>query len=827
MPRLLHWLDLVAADVRLALRALRSTPAYTVAALLILAASMGATTAIFSIVDAVVLRPLPFDEPDRLVEVGERNTITEDPAFRDRVAPQNFLDWRDRQDVFDKMAAIVDVGVTLIRSDGREPEELPAAQVTADFFPVLRARPILGRTFGADREVDGRAHVAVISYGLWQRRFGGATDVIGRTLHTRLADFEIVAVMPRDFAYTVVPGEGAQVWLPYVVPARERVRGNTYGYYLQVIGRLKDGVSIDQAGARMTAINAELARSWPRWFENRRVIVEPLGNWASAPVRRWMLLLLVAVAVVMLISCINVANLVVLRTSARARELGVRAALGASRAAVSRTLVIESLCLSGAGGVLGAIVAWFGTGMLRDAMPADVPRVAGIAVNLRVLAMTAAVAVVSGTAFGLAPMVHWLRPSAWRALLLRDRSAAAGTRPLRSLLVVAEIALAVVLLVGSGLFVTSFWRVTGIDLGLDHHHLVAVQIRPSMSPQDPTDLIEHNRQLFAATAERVRSLPGVETAALVVGGVPLRGDLSTLDVAIVGRGLPPPDAGDVAFNQVSPEYFAALRVPLLRGRAFTKSDDRNTEPVVIVNSTAAHRYFGNEDPIGQSVRFADTRAALRAGRGDVRTIVGVVADMRQEGPEQPVRSQAFVPFAQSRAAGTTLLVRTRPGVPPLDGIRRAIWQDFPDLSLADLSTLDQYFDGIVAQRRINMLLLSVFGLFGLLIASLGVYGVMAHVVAARRYDIGVRLALGAVPSAMYRSIVGRALLHVSIGGAIGAALAWSGARLVRSFLFDVQPHDASVFAGVLALLAITAFVAASVPARRAARIDPAATLRAE
>jgi putative ABC transport system permease protein len=816
--------DLIWRDARHAVRALRATPSFTVIALIILTLSIGATTAIFSVVDAVVLQGLPFEESDRLVAVGEENT--QDPANdpQNRVAPQNFLDWRAQQDVFTGLAAVRDVTISLKREGDGEPETLRAQWVTADFFPVLRVTPLIGRTFTSENEVNGRARVAIISYKVWQRRFAGASDVLSRKLPGVLVDFEIVGVMPPGFVYPVGASEPAEIWVPYVFSEEEHIRDNSFGYNLQVIGRLREGVSLERAQAQMDQITAGLAAETPRWFTDRVAKVEPLHEYFTRGVRTWMLMLLAAVAFVMLIACVNLANLMLVRATARARELGVRSALGASRWDLARSLIIESLALSLAGAAMGVGLAWLGVEVLRSAMPADVPRVAAIAVDLRVLAMSGLVAIATGLIFGTAPVLQFSHVTATGVLNQRERTTMANARThrLRSMLVVLQVALAVVLLVGSGLFLASFARVTSVDLGVNHRDVLTVRIRPLVGPKEYGDAVmsletarQRNPQRLQNILERVRTIPGVEVASLADGGLPLRGDLITVNFGIPGRTLP--RNADIALNQISPDYFKTLQVPVLKGRGFTESDRQNSQAVVIVNEAAARKYFGEEDAIGKLVQVAGTRE-----------IIGVVGNIRHDGPESAWRTQAFIPLSQSRSIGASLVLRTRADMAPiLPAVRSAVWSEFPNLPIPDIHTLDQLFRRLIAQRHFNMLLLGLFGGLGILIAAIGIYGVMGYTVGQRTQEIGIRLALGALPGAILRSVLAQASLYLIVGIAIGAVGAWSLAGFVEGFLFEVQPHDPAVYFGVFVLLTLTGLAAAFLPAQRAARVDPLVALRVD
>jgi putative ABC transport system permease protein len=815
------WPEAAWRDIRYAIRSLRATPAFTIVALMVLTLSIGAATAIFSVVDAVILRGLPFHEADRLVSVGELNVKTGSDWGLDLVAPQNFIDWREQQTAFTGLAAIGYGGVTLKAENGREPETLETQSVTADFFPVLGTKPIIGRTFTAENEVTGRARVAVISYGLWQRRFGGAPDVIGRPLPGQRGDFEILGVMPASFEYPVGAIRPTEVWIPNVFQPADLVRANEFSYRLQVIGRLRDGTSLEQARAQMNQITARLAAETPRWFEDRVASVQPLREYLTRGVRTWMLMLLGAVGFVLLIACVNLATLMLVRLSARSRELVIRTAIGASRWDLVRALLAESLLLSLGGAALGAFCAWLGVEALRSVIPADVPRVAAIAVDLRVLATTIVLAIVTGLLFSVVPVHQFSRTRAGAGVtqLMRANTSGPAQQWLSGALVTLEVALAVVLLVGSGLFLASFARVSGVNLGLDPGNVLTVHVRPLVGPL-PTDISmavaqQRHRGLLQNILERARAIPGVEVAAFVGGGVPLRGDLRTIDFGIPGRVLP--RGQDLDFNEISPDYFRAMRVALIRGRFFTDDDRQGNDPVVIINDLAARKFFSGEDPIGQTVQFLGTRR-----------IVGVVGNIRHDGPETDWRRQGFVPLEQSRAIGATLVLRlSRNAGDVVPAMKSAIWAEFPGLALPEIRTLSQYLNKLIAQRRFNMLLLGLFGLLGIVIACVGIYGVMAYVVTQRTHEIGIRMALGALPASILWSVLGRAIVYLAGGLAIGLVGARLLGALVSGFLFQIPPNDLRVYAGVIATLVAAGLAAAWLPARRAARVDPLVALRLE
>jgi putative ABC transport system permease protein len=808
------WLDGLWRDVRHAARALRATPAFTIAALAVLALSIGASTAIFSVVDAVILRPLPYPEAERLVAVGEH--LIKGPGDWDGrlTAPQNYLDWRARQTTFTGLAAVGYASISLKAEPGQDPEILQTQAVTSEFFAVLGTPPLLGRPFTTENEVSGRARVAVISHGLWQRRFGGDPHVIGRQLPGIRADFDIVGVMPPSFAFPPGAVRPTDAWIPNVFDGEDRVRRNSFSYRLTVIGRLRDGVSLQRAQAEMDGITTALAAETPRWFEDRVAKVMPLRESITHDVRRWMFMLLTAVGFVLLIACVNLANLMLVRVSGRGRDLAIRAALGASRADLARMLLVESLLLSVAGTALGMFVAWLGVGALTSAIPAEVPRVAGIAIDFRILAVATITAVVTGVLFSAVPLVQFSRPRAGTGAthLARTHTATAMHQRVRAALIVVEVALAVVLLVGSGLFLTSFARVASVNLGLDPNNVLTLRVRPFTGADNHALALQRNRTLLRDILEDVRSLPGIRVAALVDGGVPLRGDLRTIDFTIPGRTR---RGQDLDYNAVSAEYFRALNVPLLKGRFFTDDDRQGSEPVMIINEAAASRFFPDIDPIGQTVQFLGSRR-----------IVGVVGSIRHDGPETNWRRQGFVPFDQTQATGATMVLKMSSDAPNnVPAVKAAIWSRFPGIPVPDIQTLSQYLDGLIAQRRFTMLLLAVFGLLGIVIACAGIYGVMAYIVAQRTSEIGIRMALGASPFVILWSVLGRAVLYLSGGLGLGLALAWMLSALVSGFLFQVQPHDPWVYSTVAATLIATGIAAAFLPARRAARVDPLTTLR--
>ncbi len=811
-------------DLRGAIRSLRSNPGFTIATLIVLTLGIGATTAIFSVVDAVVLRGLPFDEQHRVVAVGQRAAVTAttgplsgDPARLLYVAPQNYRDWAAEQQVFESMAAIASGWLTL-RLPGVEPESLVPQRVTADFFKVLRVSPAVGRTFTPENETAGADRVAVLSHALWRRRFGADPQIVGRVIPLELleggpaadhAGYQVIGVMPPDFSYPVGAARPTDIWIPYVVPDMDRVRDPArMSTYLQVIARLKPDVSLLQAQAQMDQIAAALERAHPVWNKDSRIGVRPLvDHLVGAQIRSWLLMLLGAVVMVLLIASANIASLLLARATVRHRDLAVRAALGASWWRLVRQLLIESLVLSAAGAAFGIVFAWWAVDVLRASMPDGVPRVTTIAVDLRVLATAAAVSIATGLLSGIGPALQAARPDLSRAMRDTGRS---GNSPLRqrmrSALVVAEVSVAVVLLVGAALFIGSFVALMRIDPGFDTRHVLTTQITPRIaSVSAPADRTVQ----FTEIVDRVASVPGVEHAALLLGSLPL-----TDGVRSTSFPLPDGKIAQLSIKSVSPDYHAVLRIPLRRGRFFTTADRAGAPSVIILNEAAVAAYVPFADPIGRVF--------------DGATIVGVVGDVRQNGVERDVMPEMYSPLAQGHAPGADLLVRTT-GDPyaSLSGIRAAVFSVLPDVPLRNVTTMEQMFSRRTAQRRLNMLLLGLFGLLGLTIAGVGLYGLMAFVVAQRTREIGVRMALGASRGRVVTMVVVHALSLVVVGIALGSSLAWYLSESARAFLFGIGPTDPRAFAAAAISLVAAASVATLLPARRAANVDPVSALRAE
>jgi predicted permease len=810
---------MMGSDLRNAIRALRAAPGFTITALIVLALGIGASTAIFSVVDAIVLRGLPFDDANGLVSVSETNKARAGRAGGSS-APENFLDWRAQQDVFEALGASAGIGGFTIRGDG-PPEDLRALQTTANLFSILRVRPAIGQPYSEANEVDGNHRVMLISDGLWRRRFNADPNVVGKTMTFESGTWQVVGVMPAEFRYPIGPARGTDLWVPYVVAERHKVRGQGRSYFLNVVARLKPGVTLEQARARMEQITAGLATAHPTWFTDRGIATETLHDYiVGANVKSWMLMLLGAVGFVLLIACVNVANLMLARASARGRDVSIRAALGASRWQLARGLLVESLVLSCAGTLIGVAIAYWAVEVLRASLPA-LPRLSLVAIDVRVLAIAAMVSVVTALLFGIVPALQASRPTLSMTLREGGKSGTASLlrQQLRSLLVAAEVALAVVLLVGAGLFVASFARLMSVQIGLDYRNVVTLSIYPRNTAKDAESrklVIEQNATRVAELMTGVQALPSVESASLFSGGLPLSGASTRIPVKVPAtqKEFTSDEAVDVRF--VTPQYMHVIRQPLIKGRVFNDADVLDPGASILLNQAAERLYFGGADALGQEIDISKKRR-----------VVGVVADIRLEGPEKDARPQAFIPMTRSMSGqGVDLVLRTT-GDPRsvIPSLRSAVQQAFPDIVVPEARTFEEMFNTIIAQRKFNMLLLSLFGVLGVVIAAVGIYGVMAFVVDQRTTEFGIRMALGAGRGGIVGMVLRCAALYVGTGLVVGMGLAIGLSMIVKSFLFNVAPTEPLVYIAIAVLLSAVALVAALVPALRASRVDPIVALR--
>jgi predicted permease len=804
-------LDQFAQDVRYAVRLLRRAPGFAAAAILTFALGIGATTAIFSIVDAAVLRPLPYPEPDRLVTVSLHNPTSGRRATA--MMPRDFLDWRERAQPLEAIAATAGGAMTLLGTG--EPEEVSIARVTADFFAVFRVVPALGRPFTEADEFPAADRVAIISHRFWQTRFGGADDVVGRSVTLDTTPYEIVGVLPGTFVWPAGASQPSPIFLPRAFRDEDRQYGVLQSMGFSATARLRRGVSIEEAVASLSRLQEQLDvqhQSFNKGYT--QVELTPLLERYVGNARRWMVTLLGAVAFVLLIACANVANLVLAYATARVRELTVRAALGASRARVARQLLAESLLLSTLGAAVGLAVAWWGLALLRAAMPATIPRAADIGLDLRVLGFTTLVAVATGILCGVLPALHGSRVDLITGL---KSGSATGATPrnsqrTRHALAWAEIALAVVLLVGAGLFISSFARLLQVDRGFDPSGVTSFGVTlPRTSGED--------RTLMPAVLDAMRAVPGVQVALAAGSSGPYEGGFSSFPARIVGRPLEPGRGGEqVRFRKVSEGYVELLRIPVRRGRSFTEAD-AGGPPVALVNEAAARQFWPGGEAIGGL--FEVERVTYE--------VVGIVGDIRYFNPALPPEPELFLHYQHGQyGAWATFMVRSLGGGPDMPpAVKEAIWSVAPGRAIAGVTTAEESFGRVTAARRFNMLLMTLFAALALVIAATGIYGVIAFVVGQRTREIGIRVALGARSGEVVGQFVRQGAVVLLTGIAAGAAGAWALAHTVEAFLFEVQPREPLVFGAVAALLGLVGLVACWLPARRAARVDPLTALRAE
>ena len=812
-------------DLRTALRSLRASPTFTAVALTVLALGIGSGTAIFSVVDAVVLRGLPFDEHDRIVAVLEHDTRRPETFGGGRTTAQTYLDWRRLQESFEAIAGVESGGPLQSRSETGEPVESQGLRVTHEFFSVFRVQPILGRAFTEDDSIEGRNRVGIISYGYWLRRFGGSPDAIGKTIEVSDQATEIVGVMPRGFTYPVAVEKPTEIYRPIPFTAENKIRAGGRNYNWFAMARLKPGISVAQAHEQMNRVAAALDQQYPEFSPGMRVRVVTLHHHLVGKVRSWMLMLLGAVGLVLLIACANVANLMLARATVRAREMGIRSALGASRWRLIRGLLIEGVVLSVSGAALGIVLAYFGVHAIRAWLPNGLPRVASIGLDLRVLSTAIAAALGTGVFFGIVPALQSSRPDLTTTLKESGRSTTSGsaTHRVRSVLVVAEVALAVVLLVGAGLFIGSFVKLMRIDPGFDYRNVLLVNVGVRLTPGVPMreafqEAEKQGRPYALQLLEAVRTVPAVVAASAVSGGVPLTGSWSRNRIELPGKGLVGSD-DSLDRRIVTPEYLQTLGIPLIRGRYLSAEDREGSPKVVVINETAARKYWSDVDALGQTFKM----------NSQDYTVVGIVGDIRHLGLETKPRQESYAPLAQNTVIGVTLVLRTRgDALDALPAVKSAIWSVNKEQRIGgDVFTLEQYMDRLIAQRRFNMTLLTLFGVLGLVIAVVGIYGVMAYIVAQRTNEIGVRMALGATRGHVVAIVLRRAGMMMAVGLALGGVTAWHASAAVRAFLFETEPNDVATMAAALAVLTAAGVLASAVPARRAASVDPLIALRHE
>jgi predicted permease len=797
------WLEDVWQDLRHGARMLRKQPGFTVIAVLTLALGIGANTAIFSIVNAVLLRPFPYQAPERLVILLERVSVTGgfSPSY------PNFVDWRAQNTVFEAISAVRQNESFNFTGAG-EPERLQGRLVSAEFLSTLGIQPLVGRDFLAEEDRPGATPAVILSYGLWQRRFSADPSIIGKPLTLNLQSYTVIGIMPANFHF----GAAADVTVPIGLQAeRFRLRGRDPG--ADVVARLKPNVSPQQAETELNLIAARLEQQYPESNKNRRVRVTPLHERFVGDVRQPLLILLGAVGLVLLIACANVANLLLVRASARQKEMAVRVALGASRRTLLRQLLTESVLLVVFGAALGLLLALWGTSFITSQLPDGIPRLQEANVDARVLVFTLAVSLLTGLLFGLAPALQGSCPNLTEGLKEGERGSSGRRQWLRSGLVIGEVALTLTLLVGAGLLIQSFRRVLAVDPGFKAQHLLTMQL--SVNNPDGQQVANFFDQL----QQNIRNLPGV-TAVAVSNGLPFE-MANYPGFRIEGR-TEPDNKGSGLRYAVSPDYFRTMGIELIKGRLFTAEDTRDSPPVIVINEVLARQYFQNEDPLGKRLKETPTSPSLE--------IVGVVRHVEHYNLDgrNSVQPQFYTSFNQNPAGRTHVLVRT--AVEPLSlaaAVRAQVAALNKDQAVFNVRTMEQTVAQSVAPRRFSMLLLMVFAVVALALASLGIYGLMSYAVAQRTREIGVRMALGAQVRDVLKLVIGQGMKLVLVGVALGLVAALALTRTMKTLLFGISATDPVTFAAIALLLIAVALLACFVPARRATKVDPLLALRQE
>ncbi|HEV3469192.1 MAG TPA: ABC transporter permease [Pyrinomonadaceae bacterium] len=806
------------SDIRYGARTLWKAPGFTTVAVVALALGIGANSAIFSVVNAIILRPLPYPEPERLVAVSGRDT-REGTDYWQHSYP-NFVDLREQREVFEHVTAYSRASFFLI--EGEDPERIVGAVSTHDLFGVLGVRPALGRAFTADEDRPGAPRVIVLGHRLWQRRFGGDPAAVGREIRLGSYTATVVGVMPPGFEFPL--GSRAEAWMPLgpAIPAATLAARDSV--YLDLVGRLREGVSVERARAEVQTIGARLAAQYPDSNANQSFGLTPMHENLVGNLRRALFVLLGAVAFVLLIACANVANLLLVRAAGRQKELAVRTALGAGRWRIMRQLLTESLLLAVLGGGLGLLLAMWGTDLLVSLAPADIPRTAEVGLDARVLLFTLGVTALTGVVFGLAPAWQASKADLNETLKEGGRGSTEGTKGrLRGALVVAEVAVSLVLLVCAGLLGQSFLKLLSVEPGFEARGVLTADV-VTLGKSFP----ERSQQaaFFSEVLARVAAVPGVEAVG-AVNPLPLGGNFNTYSFRIEGRPAPAPGEAPVSdFRTAAPGYFRAMGIPVLRGRAFDERDTEKSPPVMLVNEALARKYFPGEDPLGKRITTGDS------GSGNpplTREVVGVVGDVRHAGLEEETTPESYVSYLQRPVSVMTVVARAAGGDAEAlaASVRGAIREVNREQPVYNVRTMEQLLAESVARRRFNMTLLAVFAGLALALAAVGLYGVMSYTVTQRTHEIGIRVALGAQAADVVRLVVGQGMALALAGVAVGLFGAFALTRLMASLLYGVSATDATVYAAVALLLSSVAFLASYLPARRAARVDPMVALRHE
>ncbi len=804
--------DLV-QDLAFGLRMLRNSPAFALVAILTLALGIGANTAIFSVIHGVLLQPLPFPKQDQLMTLWEKDN----DGRRSNTSWANFMDWNKLNHSFDGIAAVSFWSPTIVGA--HDAETLVGFRVSSTFFDLMGVKLERGRNFLASEDVRGNNFVVVLSYGFWQRTFGGDPGIAGKTVQLGTRAYTVVGVLPADFPSVLSfdPRKPADIYTPLAYD-------ETLPYacrdcrHLRAFARLKNGASITQAEAEMNQISANLVREYPTAYSAAGVTLTPLKDYLVGDVKTALWALLASVGFVLLIACVNVANLLLAWAARRQREVALRAALGARRARMVRQFLTESFLLSFLGGALGLFLAWGGVALLQRIRLANLPRLQNVQIDTWTFAFTFGISLVTGLAFGLLPAFRASKLDLSEALKESGKSSAGKERhSLRSALVFADVALALLLLTAAGLMMKSFVRLLEVNPGFDPSHTLTL----TLSLWGPKSADAPAVAFFDRVLQRVQALPGVESTG-VVSQLPLGGNLDMYGVHVEGKSLANPEEDPSADRySITPGYLRAMRISLLRGREFDESDVVTSPMVALVNESMAHQFWPGEDPVGKRFRMGDTK-------GPWKTVVGVVGDVLHKGLDAPHTIQVYLPNTQFTDAMVVLAVRTSNDPASMAGsVRSEIATIDPQVPVSEVATMDEVVSVSVANQRFGALLFLLFGAIALVLTTVGIYGVISYGVAQRTHEIGIRLALGAGRREVLSMIVSEALKPALLGAAVGLFAAFALTRLLTRLLYNVKPTDPPVFAAVLLLLIGVALLASYIPARRATLVDPMVALRYE
>ena len=803
-------METVLQDLRYGLRMLRKSPAFTIVAVIALALGIASTTAIFSVVDEVLLHPLPYPGSGRIVCVSQKLRSNGAEAS---VSPANYLDWAAQNHVFSHMAASRGFQGSL--TGGERPERVRFTVVSENFFSLFGVNPLLGRGLLAADEKAGNDHVVVLSYGLWKSRFGSDRGLVGRNITLNGEPYTVVGVMPANFA----PDDYGELWMssrwdvpPYPFTPDKDPRSLRDSNYFDAWARLKPEVTLAQASAEMDAIARELEKRYPEANTDIGINVVGMQDNFVSDIRPTLLLLVAAVVLVLLIGCANVANLLLARATDRAKEVSIRSALGASRLRLVRQLLTESILLALVGGALGVLLAAWAVPALLALSPPDISDFKHIGLNLEVLGFSIAVSVFSGILFGLAPAFHASRENLSGSLKEGERGSTSSRGRTRSALVVAEVGLSLVLLISAGLIVKSFVRLMNVDPGFDPDRLLVFSV--GLPPSATT---AQQDAFYQQVQDRIEAVPGVQSVG-AVSRLPLSGGNSGRSFKIPGSD----QAYDTDIRVSTPSYFHAMAIPLLKGRSFTEQDAQGSVEVAVVNETFARTVFPGQDPIGKYILdFGPAKDKLQ--------IVGVIGNVRHEALETDPRPEVYLPFGQGHWPSVFMVVRSKTSDPLAltSGVQNAVWSVNKDVPLSNLRTMQGVIARSVVQRRFTTLLLAIFAGLAMLLAAVGLYGVMSYTVSQRTHEIGIRMALGAQKADVLKLVVRQGMSLVALGVVLGVVAAVAATRLMSGLLFGVSATDPAVFGGIAALLASVALAANYVPARRATKVDPMVALRYE